>query len=88
MGSSSAVGLIVHLLHHLSDSPPFPAPLPDCLCPATLDFDFHLPSLAVGILLGFLAWPLLEGLLLLRTALLRAASRRLAGGLQLHYRLL
>ena len=78
----------VHLLHHLSDPPPFPAPLADCLCPSSLDFDLHLPSLALGILVGFLAWPFLEGLLLLRTALLRAASRRLAGGIRLHYRLL
>ena len=68
LGASSALsfGLLVHLLHHFS-SPDTPPPL-DFACPVCLE-GLHWPSLGLGVLIGFLVWPVLEVLLYLRAFL-------------------
>ena len=91
VGTSSVTGLIVHLLHHLTSSPPPAAPLLDSVlpsCPVDFEGNIHLPSLVIGVLIGLAFWPLFEFLFLLRTALLRCVARRLSAGHAGFYRLL
>ena len=83
--SASSFGLLVHLLHHFS-SPDTPPPL-DFACPVCLE-GLHWPSLGLGVLIGFLVWPVLEVLLYLRAFVLQFAASRLQGRAGFTYRLL
>ena len=73
-GTSLALGL--RLLDRL-DQPfvPFPEPL---ICPERGQLDLHLPSLVIGVVLGFCILPIIEALLAFRLWIYRASLRRLA----------
>ena len=85
--SASGLSLLFHLVRylsvqpHTSVAPEPPFPVSELLtCPAGGSEDregLHIPSVAVGILIGFLLIPFAEAVLSARLLAFRAALRRL-----------
>ncbi len=74
LGAGSSLALGLRFLDSLDHSLPLVPPDPIiCLAPGW--WELHLPSLALGILVGFLVIPLLEALLTVRYWLYQSALR-------------
>ena len=74
ISTGSSLALVWHLLEHLQPPAAYPPPLPFCGEPKW--HDWHWQSLVVGIVLGLLLGPVVEGISTARSLLFQGALRR------------
>lgn len=76
VGAGGSLALVLRLLDSIGPSSVCPLPEPlRCLDPGT--FDWHIPSLILGLILGLCLGPLLEAIVTFRIWLYHFALKRL-----------